>query len=325
MIISPVGRRAEQENDPLHNFIAATERDKGRLEQDRLLYVACTRARRSVHLIGHVTLSADGRDYREPRKGTLLGSLWPMVRSRFAEAFLERTASAGKIRPAGEITTPWKLPVLKRLPPGAALTSPPDLPVTPKVDDRPSTAVDQQVDYYWVGSVARHAGTILHRWLHRIAAGRLQIDATRAQELLPAARNLAMELGVPLQDIDAVCNRAIQALRGILDDKQGRWILFGPGHAEMPVTGVWGDRIASIVIDRVRIDDAGAHWIVDYKASTHEGAGLDIFLRQESERYRQQLAKYAFLYRNLIATPEVAVRTALYFPLLQQFREVALE
>jgi hypothetical protein len=215
--------------------------------------------------------------------------------------------------------------VLKRLPPGAALTSPPGLPATPTVDDRPSTAADQQVDYYWVGSVARHAGTILHRWLHRIAAGKLQIDTTRAEELLPAARNLAMELGVPRQDIDAVCSRAIQALRGILDDKKGSWILFGPGHAEMPVTGVWRDRIASIVIDRVRIDDAGVHWIIDYKASTHEGAGLDIFLRQESERYRQQLAKYAFLYRNLIANPEVTVRAALYFPLLQQFCEVALE
>jgi hypothetical protein len=134
-----------------------------------------------------------------------------------------------------------------------------------------------------------------------------------------------MELGVPRQDIDAVCGRAIQALRGILDDDKGGWVLHGPGHAEMPVTGVWHGRIVSIVIDRVRIDDAGVHWIIDYKASTHEGAGLDFFLRQETERYRQQLAKYAFLYRNLIAAPEVTVRTALYFPLLQEFREVAVE
>jgi hypothetical protein len=180
------------------------------------------------------------------------------------------------------------------------------------------------VDYYWVGSVARHAGTILHRWLHGIAAGRLQIDTEQVEKLLPAAQNLARELGVPLQDIDIVCDRAIQALRGILGDDTGSWILSGPGHAEMPVTGVWHDRIASIVIDRVRIDDAGIHWIIDYKASTHEGAGLDIFLRQESARYRQQLAKYALLYRNLIAAPEVSIRTALYFPLLQEFCEVAV-
>lgn len=321
MILSPVGRRADLKSDPLHNFIEATERDKARLEQDRLLYVACTRARRSVHLVGHVALSAEGGEYREPRKGTLLGSLWPMVHPQFAEAFRKRTA----VPPAGRTSTVWKLPVLKRLPTGVALAPPPDLPGATTVDDSQASAPDRQVDYYWVGSVARHAGTILHRWLHRIAAGRLQIHAAQVDKLLPAARNLAMELGVPLQDIDVVCGRAIQALRGILGDDRGSWILSGPGHAEMPVTGVWRDGIASIVIDRVRIDDGGVHWIIDYKASTHEGAGLDIFLRQESERYRQQLAKYAFLYRNLIAAPDVSVRTALYFPLLQEFCEVAVE
>ena len=325
MIISPVGRRADLKSNPLHNFIGATERDKGRLEQDRLLYVACTRARRSVHLVGHVALSAEGSEYREPRKGTLLGSLWPIVHTQFAEAFHKRTAVPQKIPPAGGTSTPWKLPVLKRLRPGVALMPAPSLPGTLTVDDRLASAPDQEVDYYWVGSVARHAGTILHRWLHRIAAGRLQVHTAQVAKLLPAARNLAMELGVPLQDVDVVCDRAIQALCGILGDDKGMWILSGPGHAEMPVTGVWRDRIASIVIDRVRIDDDGVHWIIDYKASTHEGAGLDIFLLQESERYRQQLAKYAFLYRNLIAAPEVRVRTALYFPLLQEFCEVAVE
>ena len=324
MIVSPVGRRSDLKSDPLHNFIEATERDKYRLEQDRLLYVACTRARRSVHLVGHVALAAEGSEYREPRKGTLLGSLWPIVHTQFAEAFPERAAVSREIPRAGRTATPWKLPLLKRLPAGVALAPSPALPGTLTVDDSPASAPDQ-VDYYWVGSIARHAGTILHRWLHRIAAGRLQIDTAQAAQLLPAARNLAMELGVPLQDVDVVCDRAIQALRGILGDDKGSWILSGPGHAELAVSGVWRDRIASIVIDRVRIDDDGDHWIIDYKASTHEGAGLDIFLRQESERYRQQLAKYAFLYRNLISAPGVRVRTALYFPLLQEFREVAVE
>jgi ATP-dependent exoDNAse (exonuclease V) beta subunit len=324
MILSPVGRRADLENDPLHNFIEAAERDKARLEQDRLLYVACTRARRSVHLIGHVSLTVDGTGYRAPRKGTLLGSLWPTVRAQYEEAFHAQSDGRSNALPL-DVASRWRLPALKRLPRDAVLGTPSEVPGMPGLDTRPAVPADQPVDYYWVGSVARHAGTVLHRWLHRIAAGRLHVDARKTDELLLAARTLAMELGVPLQDVDAVCGRAIRALRGILGDDKGQWILSGPGHAEMPVTGVWRDRIASIVIDRVRIDEAGAHWIIDYKASTHEGAGLDAFLRQESERYRPQLAKYAFLYRNLIAAPDVSVRTALYFPLLQAFREVAVE
>ena len=73
-------------------------------------------------------------------------------------------------------------------------------------------------------------------------------------------------------------------------------------------------------MDRVRIDDAGVHWIVDYKTSIHLGGDLPGFLQQESDRYRPQLARYAAIYEAL--TGEKA-RTALYFPLLQEFREVA--
>jgi ATP-dependent exoDNAse (exonuclease V) beta subunit len=321
MLISPVGPRAELERDPLHNFIETTDRDKRRLEQDRLLYVACTRARRSVHLVGHVPLTADGSDYRAPPKGALLGSLWPTLSSQFAKAFRSRAATVAKIPSTSAPAGLWSLPELRRLDAAVTLPPPQQLP-RPSAREQPLAGAEQQVDFYWVGSVARHAGTILHRWLYRIAVGRMQVDMAHPDRLLAAARQQAGELGVPRQDLDAVCERALHALRRIAEDETGRWILTGPGHAELPLTGIWRGSIESIVIDRVRIDDAGVHWIIDYKASTHEGGGLDIFMRQESERYRQQLAKYAFLYRNLLADPQATVRTALYFPLLQQFCEV---
>jgi hypothetical protein len=157
-----------------------------------------------------------------------------------------------------------------------------------------------------------------------MANGTLAVDRGDLDPLLPAAQNFAKELGVPVQDVSDVCERALQGLRGILADEKGRWILSGSGSAELAVTGIWQDRVESIVIDRVRIDDAGTHWIIDYKASTHEGSGLETFLQQEAERYRRQLERYASLYRALIDDPGIPVRTALYFPLLRQFREVLL-
>ena len=321
MLLSPVGARADLETDRLHNFIEAAEREKGRLEQDRLLYVACTRARRSVHLIGHVELTADGSEICEPRKGTLLHSLWHSTSRTFRETF-NNGSSASAAGSTGDGDA-FRLPQLKRLDVGLALDTPPTVPGARLRAD--SAGPEPQVDFYWVGSVARHAGTILHRWLHRITSGSLQADIADLERLLPVARVHAKELGVPLQDVDDVCTRALEALRGILGDEKGRWILRGPGHSEMPLTGVWQGGVESIVIDRLRIDDAGVHWIIDYKASTHEGSGIDSFLEQESERYRQQLARYAHLYRNLVDDSSVQVRTALYFPLLQEFREVTLD
>ena len=321
MLLSPVGARAELETDRLHNFIEAAEREKGRLEQDRLLYVACTRARYSVHLVGHVDLTADGSEICEPRKGTLLHSLWPSTSRIFAEAFRNRCGA----NPGGStgIDDAFRMPLLRRLEDDSALDTPPGPPGA-----RPTAAnaaPELQVDFYWAGSIARHAGTIVHRWLHKLTSGLLEADVAQLERLLPVARIHAKELGVPLQDVDDVCRRALEALRGIMGDEKGRWILTGPGYSEMPLTGVWQGRVESIVIDRLRIDDAGVHWIIDYKASTHEGSGLDTFLQQESQRYRLQLARYAHLYRNLLPDSTVQVRTALYFPLLREFREVTPE
>jgi ATP-dependent exoDNAse (exonuclease V) beta subunit len=72
------------------------------------------------------------------------------------------------------------------------------------------------------------------------------------------------------------------------------------------------------VIDRSFVDDQGRRWIVDYKTSSHEGAGLDEFLDRELERYRPQLERYAELAARLGPEP---VWLGLYFPLLGGWRE----
>ena len=74
-----------------------------------------------------------------------------------------------------------------------------------------------------------------------------------------------------------------------------------------------------MILDRVRIDDDGAHWIIDYKTSTHEGGNLPGFLAAEIERYTPQLRKYATIYA---AWAGVQPRCALYFPLLREFVEI---
>jgi ATP-dependent helicase/nuclease subunit A len=72
-------------------------------------------------------------------------------------------------------------------------------------------------------------------------------------------------------------------------------------------------------IDRTFVDDQGARWVVDYKSSSHEGSGIDAFLDNERERYREQMIRYRTLFAFLEGRP---VRTALYFPFLQGWREV---
>lgn len=316
MIISPVGPRAALENDPLHRFIDTIEKDKNRMEQDRLLYVACTRARASLHLVGSVATSNDGEAPKKPAAGSLLARLWPVLVADYERAF---AAAGGITNGQGSDSDPqFTLPRLRRL---SAAWRRPEVASVPGIRSGSpgADAEEKAVEYYWVGAAARHAGTIVHRWLQRISDGRLEMTADSLGQLGRANARWATNLGVSAEHLPDVCQRVETALKGVLSDEKGRWIVRGDGFAELPLTGVLDGEIESIVIDRVRIDADGTHWIIDYKTSTHEGGDLAGFLQQESDRYRSQLMKYARIYSAMSGEN---VRTALYFPLLQAFCEV---
>jgi ATP-dependent exoDNAse (exonuclease V) beta subunit len=128
-------------------------------------------------------------------------------------------------------------------------------------------------------------------------------------------------LGLPAAELPAAVDCVESALVQALSDDRGRSLLGAHGNAscEYSLCGVLEGRIVSARIDRTFIDEHGVRWIIDYKSSSHEGAGLEEFLDNERERYREQLARYRSLYGLLENRP---VRTALYFPLLNAWREV---
>lgn len=311
LVISPVGPRNQLEKDPLHKFITSVEKRKEVLELDRLLYVACTRAERRLHLIGHVKVAADG-ERLICETGSLLKCLWPMIEETYSSHFVGQQEDMAR----ADVAT-LAHPVLRRLEPRWQL---PEAPVRPGLPVAPEPfGEEEHLDYYWVGSYAPHVGTVVHRWLQFIAEGRIPTDP----EKVNALRNISLEwlniLGVQAHELAAACERVERALLGALCDPRGQWLLAGDGHTELALTGLVDGRIESIVIDRIRIDDDGNHWLVDYKTSSHEGGDLEQFIRQEQDRYRGQLLKYSFLYSQFSG---VAPRTALYFPLLGEFSEV---
>lgn len=312
-IISPVGRRDELDRDPVHRFIEKTRAAKDAHEKGRLLYVACTRARKSLHLVGNVEISKDRESIKKPPSNTLLSLLWPMVESVYLKAFDTYEAPADV---DGESI--WLQPILRRFDSPWRLPDPPPVPGQAQVADDEEGG-SYKLDYDWVGAEARLAGTVVHRWLQRATDGRVKLETGALQELRAVSRRWLRELGAGGESLDAICDRVETALDGVLGDQKGRWLVTGDGAAELPLSGLVNGRIQSIIIDRVRIDADGTHWIVDYKTSTHEGGKLQNFLQSECERYRGQLQKYAKIYA---AFSGVSPRCALYFPMLREWVEV---
>jgi ATP-dependent exoDNAse (exonuclease V) beta subunit len=171
-----------------------------------------------------------------------------------------------------------------------------------------------------VGETARNVGTVVHRWLQRIADdGLAGWDAARIAAADGAVRRELAARGVRAADLDAAVARALGALRSAITDARGRWLL-GPhpyALSEQRLTAVVDGGVRRLVVDRVFRDAAGARWIVDYKTSTHEGADPEGFLDRERERYGAQLARYAQAIGG-------GHRLGLYFPLLQGWREAGL-
>jgi len=307
-VMSPVGPRAELEKDPVHGYISTITKRRDTFETGRLLYVACTRARKSLQLVGHADLTADASDVKAPPPSSLLHLLWPFVRDRFCEVLAENGP------PAAEVTEVWALPRLRRFSRRWEVPGAPPVPGTFEVvHERGDT-----VDYDWVGSGARLAGTLVHRWLQRVAEGLAAIDDYAAAESRSLFDRWLNESGAATAIRAEVIGRAHAALAAMADDARGRWLVSGEGYSELSLTGVVEGEVLTGVIDRVRID-AGEHWIVDYKTSSHEGGDLEGFLAAESERYRSQLARYKTLYEGW---SRGAARCALYFPLLARWVEV---
>lgn len=318
MIISPVGPSFELERDRLHQYIENAQRRSDRLEQDRLLYVACTRARKTLHLVGHVALAADGESVCVPHSGSLLNRLWPAIESAVASIF-EANVTAPAPPPRHDVASMFVEPALRRRSAEWSEPRPPPLPGGVTAGAIAALSDEKRVEYYWVGDAARHAGSVVHRWLQRFVERGSWPTIDELAHTDSVSRVWAQALGVANADLDAVCERVRAALQGILSDPRGAWLLGGSGFAELPLTGVLDGRPLSVIIDRVKID-GDTHWIVDYKTSAHEGGDLQGFLHQEALRYAPQLARYAGIYSAWSGATDV--RTALYFPLMQQFEPV---
>ena len=308
-VISPVGPRVEVENDPVHRFIEQSETAKDRHEQARLLYVACTRARKSLHLLGHTLAAAEA--CKPPAKNSLLRMLWPAVQGDYETAFDPALVVEGQDE--GGLAEP----LLRRF---AAPWQPPEISPLPGIRAAAPAEVDEEkVEFYWVGTEARIAGTVVHRWLQALTEGDVDEAAVDAAARDRVTRRWLREAGLGDAVQAGIVERVNDALDGILRDEKGRWVLEGHGHTELGLTGVYDGEVESVVLDRVRIGDDGTHWIVDYKTSTHEGGNLRGFLDAEITRYTPQLQKYAAIYASWAG---VQPRCALYFPLLQQFVEI---
>src|SRR5690606_3495291 len=298
--------------DRLISLIRSADEEREAAERIRLAYVAATRAKERLHLVCRIGTQADA-----PPARSLLAPLWPALADTFSAE-----PSAGE----GASTDPSIVePVLERFADGYAMPADelrdPRLarPMAPALPVAPGGAAEIRPEFEWARWPAIQVGTLVHRRLKRIADEGLDtldgaaLDAER-DELWRELELLGLERDAARRGVATI----VTALRRVVEDEVGRWILRARAEAASEVELVVenGGYLERLKLDRTFVED-GVRWIIDFKTGTHEGADLEAFLDAEVERYRAQLERYARAMRGIDARP---IKVGLYFPLLRAFK-----
>ena len=325
LLTAPLPSSTEQD-DAFYPYLEHLEKIHTHNELCRLLYVACTRAKKTLHLFGSV--EETNGELATPTPTSLLSLLWPALHEKYAEA-ATNDAEDGEVGEDGEVIdtnepVPFQPQPVQKLP---QEWRPPPLQqgILTGTGATDSAADETEaIEFSWAGETARVAGVVIHQILQRVDDhGWEHWCGQAADEQQTHCRTLLMENGIYGPHLEAALGRVTEAIEQTRNDPKAAWI-FSAEHrdikSEWPLSGTVDGKIVHIIIDRSFTDPQGIRWIIDFKSSRHEGANPEAFLTREVDRHQNQLSQYAAIVTQLQPTE---IKLGLYFPALQGWREWA--
>ena len=306
LVVAPVphGMKGEEDGPSKYGFLSKFETERSQNEMQRLLYVAVTRAKRQLHLVG---VAAQGKDEDtlvvEPAKGSLLAMLWHAAHTSFEEAaqalqeMPPQAANGVTVEPAlfnhqlvRLAQTGMPDPLMMRS--AQELTAPSEKMETVQGDKKYELGLN--------GETAAHIGTLVHRYLELIATdGLTEWPIERVMGCKRAMLTWMKAQGHDTEDAEQASQEVLHNLLTTLKSEQGRWILQQHDQAgtEVAFTTTENGMPRSHVVDRTFVDQ-GVRWIIDYKTTKMPPDENNPVMAEMSNNYRQQLQRYANLYAS---------------------------
>ncbi len=308
------------DKDPLYANLQNMNTEKRANERTRLLYVATTRARKCLHLMGHANLDRDDGSLKTPDSRTLLAEIWKTAEPVFEAARKARRQAEDQKDQLEKEEDETVAEVLRGVPLRRLAADWVPLPLPEDIDRKPQYLPAETEDadthhptFEWASELQRRVGNVVHQMLQRMQVPD-RVDFS--EEIL---RTALRREGLDGDKLDEAVFRSVSALRNTIHDSRGKWILSRHENdaREFELSSVADGRARRYIVDRTFVD-GGKRWIIDYKTGAHTGGDLEGFLDNEQERYRSQLEGYASLIRTMDSRP---ITLGLYFPLLQGWRE----
>jgi len=309
VLFGPVKPRAETEADPVSRYLGAREARRASYEIDRLLYVAATRARKRLHLVGHVSLDEATGQIKTPPAASLLGRLWPCLETPVPPSL------QGDAEPDAADGPEWQGEPLRRVASVglAQLARLSDITISPGFGAAARGAWGDGSEHpAWQLEAGYDAaiGTLAHAWLARIGQDGVHAwPADALEDRLPAMRRQLTRAGIPASQADAAAEAVLETLQATLSDDRGLWLLSQSGaRREWPLI----DAAGKVSVIDLALSTEDGWLIVDYKTGRpHPGEPPAAFATRMRQRHGEQLLRYC---TQVTALDGRVARAALYFP-----------
>ncbi|KPJ67108.1 MAG: hypothetical protein AMJ43_05950 [Coxiella sp. DG_40] len=295
LILAPIGAAGEAPN-PVYEYLRYEDKRKNSYEEGRLLYVAVTRAKKSLYLLGCLD--------KKPNSGSLLELLSSGLLIGSEKSLVLKDSS-----PKSKLHTTK----LSRLPSNKFM----------KISlNQEETKANQSYILNTPNNVLKNIGIVIHNCLNTLSKANLnnwlENDLKQQREIW---RKQLIQLGT-IGNLTKNIHIIEDAIKTTILDPCGQWILnknHQDAQSEYQTTLIENNEIKHLIIDRTFVDNS-TRWIIDYKTSTFNVNDLNIkdFLSNQFQLHRDQLETYARAIHHLDNRP---IRLGLYFPMFAGWYE----
>ena len=254
LLLAPMKSYEQSKESATYDYLKHVESQQNKNETLRLLYVAMTRAKQAVHLLG--TLN----NANKAGKNTLLALLASKFQSQFDQ--VSPTIIADE-------------QVAKEAPKLVRYT---DLPDYQQLEDSASEQIDFQLSAEL--QFKSLLGTLLHQYYEQ-------------EQLSPEQVSIKLRLieaGFAQQDLSQQAKFITHMLKNTQNDPRFEWLFKIRESTRVEAEFVVDNH--SIVIDRLFIDD-DILWIIDFKTATlAEHESIEQFIERQKQAHSKQLLFY---------------------------------
>ena len=268
LLLAPIKSAFDKNESKTYAYLKHLDKKQNHFEMMRLLYVAMSRAKKKIHLLGHVNKEG------ESTKNTLLNFILPFFKNSM-DIPVAPTEHARKNAVS---------PKLVRYEPSSGAED-----IDTEIADE-SFNLSKNLDLLYQSAL----GTIVHHYLE------FEIFA-------PDEKSVEMkllQLGVPSKLRGLQGNTILKLLDNTKKDSTFDWLFQKRDSTQ--VEAEFGSADSSIIIDRLFVEK-GTLWIVDFKTALPAlGESTDVFIERIKKQHQEQLHHYQSVLEGIFQLPAKA-------------------